>query len=58
MNETNPVELTMLFLKILEFLQNKVHIRRMGKKTSLGNETKVIWRLNIDISIYREPIRR
>jgi hypothetical protein len=56
MNQTNPVEL-ILFLKILEFLQKRIHIRRMGKKTGFGNAKKIIWRLNIDISIYREPIR-
>ncbi|HII78820.1 MAG TPA: hypothetical protein HA261_00015 [Methanosarcina sp.] len=55
MDNTNPVEL-ILFLKVLEILQEKVHIRRMGKKTSLDNEKKVIWRLNIDISVYRESI--
>jgi hypothetical protein len=57
MVETNPIELTLLLLRIWDFLQKKVHIQRMGKKTSLCNEKGVIWRLNIDISIYREPIR-
>jgi len=53
MNETNPVELTLLFLRVLEFVQKKAYIRRTDKKTNLGNEKKVIWRLNIAISIYR-----
>jgi len=58
MDQTNPVELTLLFLRILEFLQQKAYIRKTDKKTILGNGKKVIWRLNIDISVYREPVRR
>ncbi len=57
MNQTNPVEITLLFLKTLDFLRKKIHIHRMGKKKDLDTEKRVIWRLNIDISIYREPIR-
>jgi hypothetical protein len=56
MYETDPVRL-MLYYKILEFLRKNIHIQTMGKKTRLDNK-KTTWRLNIDISLYREPIRR
>jgi hypothetical protein len=55
MDQINPVGLILL-LKIMKILQEKIHIQRMGKKTGIGN-TKKIWRLNIDISIYRDSIR-
>jgi hypothetical protein len=60
MDQTNPVELVMLLFwkKVLDFLQNKVHIRRIGKKADINNETKATWRLNIDVSIHRESVRR
>jgi|GEM_PF-5475182 hypothetical protein len=38
MNEANPVELTILLLRILELLQKKLHIRTMGHKTKLDSK--------------------
>lgn len=56
MDQTNPVEIALLFLKILGFLQKKVHIHKANEKKDLDHRKRVVWRLNIDISIHREPI--
>jgi hypothetical protein len=53
MDQTNPVEITLLFLRILDFLRKKDHIRKANEKEYIDNKKKVAWRLNIDISIYR-----
>jgi hypothetical protein len=53
MDQANPVEITLLFLKILDFLRKKDHTHKVDEKEDLNNKKKGPWRLNIDISIYR-----
>jgi hypothetical protein len=53
MDQPNPFEITLLFLKVLDFLRKKDHIHKVNEKKDIDNKKRVVWRLNIDISIYR-----
>lgn len=41
MDQTNPVEITLLFLKILDFLRKKDHIHKADEKEDLDNKKRV-----------------